>query len=143
MRPSWLVAAAIFSFVASSAVAEEPYEAFGSSGEPLLEATETVDGTTLAYPTVGAARLFSIRLTVEPGGRTLLHHHPVPTYVYVLEGEFELHYGDTVKTFKAGEALVEPLNKPTQVFNRGTVPLKMLVVQIESTEIEGAAPEHP
>ncbi len=120
----------------------EPYEAVGSSGEPLLEATETVDGTTLTYPAVGAPRLFSIRLTIEPGGRTALHHHPVPTYVYVLEGELELHYGDVVKTFKTGEAMVEPLNKPTQVFNRGTAPLKMLVVQIESTEIEGAVPEH-
>jgi quercetin dioxygenase-like cupin family protein len=66
---------------------------------------------------------------IEPGGRTPLHEHPVPTYVYVLEGEVELQsHGGQPHQYKAGEAYIEALNHQHQLFNKGSVPAKVLVV---------------
>jgi quercetin dioxygenase-like cupin family protein len=58
-----------------------------------------------------------------------LHEHPVPTYVYVLEGEVELQsHGGQPHQYKAGEAYIEALNHQHQLFNKGNVPAKVLVV---------------
>ncbi len=58
-----------------------------------------------------------------------MHEHPVPTYVYVLEGEVELQsHGGQPHQYKAGEAYIEALNHPHQLFNKGNVPAKVLVV---------------
>jgi quercetin dioxygenase-like cupin family protein len=66
---------------------------------------------------------------IEPGGRTPLHEHPVPIYVYVLEGEVELQsHGGQPHQYKAGEAYIEALNHQHQLFNKGSVPAKVLVV---------------
>ena len=62
--------------------------------------------------------------------RTSLHEHPVVTYVYVLEGEVELHIGEKVFHYKTGDAWIEPLDTLNQAFNPGTVPAKVLIVQV-------------
>ncbi len=127
---------AVFVLAASPAIAAEPYEAEGFEGQPVLIASEAVDGSAVVYPQAGKPEIAMVLLTIQPGGRSDLHHHPVAAVVYVLEGELELRQGEVVRRFKAGEALIEPLDSQVQAFNTGTVPTKVLVVHVGSTGVE-------
>jgi quercetin dioxygenase-like cupin family protein len=50
-----------------------------------------------------------VEVTIEPGKEGLLHRHPGPGFVYVVEGEYELGIDDQpTKKFKAGETFYEP-----------------------------------
>ena len=85
----------------------------------------------LSYPTA-KPEITSIIVTIQPGGHTNLHQHPVVTYVYMMEGEGDLHIGDKVLHYKAGDAWIEPIDTLNQLFNTGTVPTKNLVVFVGS-----------
>lgn len=100
----------------------------GFETEPLLKSTETRDGDPLVYPE-GTPELTSVIGTIEPGGRTPLHQHPVPTFVYVLEGEVELRTeGGEPHTYSQEGAYIEALNRDHQLFNPGDSPARVLVV---------------
>jgi quercetin dioxygenase-like cupin family protein len=101
----------------------------GFKTQPLLKTGQTRDKQPIAYPKSDKPEIISVIGTIEAGGRTPLHEHPVPTYVYVLEGEVELHsHGGQPARYKAGEAYIEALNHKHQLFNKGSVPAKVLVV---------------
>ena len=72
----------------------------------------------------------SVIVTIQPGGRTNLHQHPVVTFVYILEGEIDVHIGEKILNYKVGDAMIEPIDILNQVFNPGNVPTKVLVVQV-------------
>jgi quercetin dioxygenase-like cupin family protein len=100
----------------------------GFKTEPLLKTGETRDGDSLHYPK-GKPQITSVVGTIEPGGRTPLHQHPVPAYVYILEGQVELRTaGRDPRVFRRGEAYIEALNRDHQLFNAGDAPAKVLVV---------------
>ena len=100
----------------------------GFQTEPVLRTSETRDGDSIEFPT-GSPEVVSVVGTIEPGGRTPLHQHPVPTFVYVLEGELELRTeGGDAHAYSAGEAFIESMNKPHQAFNVGDSPTRILVV---------------
>jgi quercetin dioxygenase-like cupin family protein len=101
----------------------------GFETKPLLKTSKTRDNDPIAYPKTEKPELISVIGTIQPGGRTPLHEHPVPTYVYVLEGEVELQTeGAQSHRYKAGEAYIEALNRKHQLFNAGNGPAKVLVV---------------
>ncbi len=101
----------------------------GFKTQPLLKSGQTRDKQPIAYPKTDKPEIVSVIGIIEPGGRTPLHEHPVPTYVYVLEGEVELQsQGGQPHRYKAGEAYIEALNHPHQLFNKGNVLAKVLVV---------------
>jgi len=126
----FLMALTSFGFFHTAAAAEDK-EAAGFEAKPLLKTSMTVDGAALEHPT-GTPEITSVVITVQPGGHSNLHQHPVVTIVHVLEGEAELRIGDQVFHFKAGDAWVEPINELNQIFNPGTAPLKNLVVFVGS-----------
>ena len=101
----------------------------GFKTQPLLKTGQTRDKQPITYPKTDKPEMISVIGTIEPGGRTPLHEHPVPTYVYVLEGELELQsQGGQPHRYKAGEAYIEALNHKHQLFNKGSVAAKVLVV---------------
>lgn len=68
--------------------------------------------------------------TVEfmPGAATIWHKHPVPSYIYVLSGQFVVELADTTsRQFNAGEAFVEVVNTWHRGVNLGTEPAKLLI----------------
>jgi len=100
----------------------------GFATEPLLSATTTRDDDPIAWPE-GTPKIISVTGTIEPGGRTPLHQHPVPTFVYVLSGEVELRTeGGDPHTYAAGEAYIEALNRDHQLFNVSDSDATVLVV---------------
>jgi quercetin dioxygenase-like cupin family protein len=122
------LAATVLVTAAATASAQDALPA-GFKSQPLLKTGQTRDKQPIAYPKTDKPELVSVIGIIEPGGRTPLHEHPVPTYVYVLEGEVELQsHGGQPHRYKAGEAYIEALNHQHQLFNKGNVPAKVLVV---------------
>ena len=101
----------------------------GFESKPLIKTSETRDKQPIVYPKTDKPEIISVIGTIQAGGRTPLHEHPVPTYVYVLEGEVELQSeGGQPQQYKAGEAYIEALNHKHQLFNKSSAPAKVLVV---------------
>lgn len=100
----------------------------GFTAEPLIKTVLTRDGEPIVYPT-GTPEIVSVIGTLEPGGRTPLHEHPVPVYVYVLEGEIELKTeGGEPQRYSAGQAFIEAQNRKHQAFNVAETSTRVLVV---------------
>ena len=103
----------------------------GFTTEPVLKSTTTADGDPIPLPPSAAVEIVSVIGTLEPGGRTARHQHPVPVYVYVLEGELEVQTeGGEPRHYGAGEAFLESVNRWHQAFNKGSDQAKILVVFI-------------
>jgi quercetin dioxygenase-like cupin family protein len=103
----------------------------GFDAQPVLKSTKTADGDPLQLPTTGQAEIVSVIGTLEPGGRTARHKHPVPVFVYLLEGELEVQTeGGEPRLYKTGEAFLESVDRWHQAFNNGSSPTKILVVFI-------------
>lgn len=102
----------------------------GFATEPVLKSGMTADGDQLVLPG-GTPEIVSVIGTIEPGGRTARHQHPVPVYVYVLDGALEVQTeGRDVRHYGAGEAFLESIDRWHQAFNNGSVPTRILVVFI-------------
>lgn len=104
-------------------------EMVGITSQDVLVATTTnAAGDPVAYPT-GTPEISSWIATVEPGGHSSLHQHPVPLYAYVLEGAFEVVVDGAERIPMAeGQGILEPQNRNMQVFNTGDGPGRLLVV---------------
>jgi quercetin dioxygenase-like cupin family protein len=65
-----------------------------------------------------------------PGARTQVHKHPYSHYVYVEEGTLTIVQTDTGKSFdlKAGTFFLEMMDAWHYGINKGTVPVRLLVV---------------
>jgi quercetin dioxygenase-like cupin family protein len=102
----------------------------GFTTQPVLKSGMTADGDALQLP-AGRPEIVSVIGTLEPGGRTARHQHPVPVFVYVLEGELEVFTeGGEPRNYKAGDAFLESVNRWHQAFNKGDGETKILVVFI-------------
>ena len=101
----------------------------GFKTTPVLKSVQTASNMPLAYPKTGQAEVVSVTGELEPGGRTPRHQHPVPVFVYVLEGTITVQAdGGEPREYAAGKAFVEDVNHWHQAFNKGTTPVKILVV---------------
>jgi quercetin dioxygenase-like cupin family protein len=102
----------------------------GFTTEPVIKSTTNRDGEEITLPT-GRVEITSVIGTLEPNGQTPLHQHPVPVYVYVLEGEVELRTeGDEPQRYAAGEAWIESQGTLHQAHNVADAPARVLIVII-------------
>lgn len=95
---------------------------------PLADTAKTVTGQTIVSPEHPIVK--AVMVTFLPGDKTVVHKHPFPHYGYMLEGVLTIVNTETGKSFelKAGEFLVEMLNTAHYGENRGSVPVRLLVV---------------
>ncbi len=101
----------------------------GFKTTPVLKGTRTASGMTIGYPQAGQAEVVSVIGELEPGGRTSRHQHPVPVFVYVLEGTLTVQAeGGQPREYAPGKAFIEDMNHWHQAFNKGSTPAKILVV---------------
>jgi quercetin dioxygenase-like cupin family protein len=126
-----LAAAAALSLTAAlPAFAQDDTAAAGVSREEVLATATNMVEEPITYPT-GAAKVTAELVTFEPDGHTALHTHPVPSFVYVLEGELEVRIeGHEPMRYTSGQAFVEPQNTAMhmQAFNVADGPTRLLVV---------------
>jgi quercetin dioxygenase-like cupin family protein len=96
---------------------------------PVLKSVQTASNMKIEYPKAMQAEVVSVVGELEPGGRTARHQHPVPVFVYVLEGTLTVQAdGEQPREYPAGKAFIEDVNHWHQAFNKGTAPVKILVV---------------
>lgn len=100
-----------------------------SSSALLTQQQADVLDQILTYPSTSQAQVSSSIITIPVGMETGLHKHDAPMYAYVLTGQLTVTYdGGVIKTYKAGEAIMEAVGTAHNGQNTGTVPVEVLVV---------------
>ena len=99
------------------------------STEDVVHATTTIADQEIELPQ-GPVEVSATVLTIQPGTSLPVHRHPFQRYGYVLAGTLSVTNQETGKTrsFKAGEFIIESLQKWHSGTNSGTEPLKLLVI---------------
>jgi quercetin dioxygenase-like cupin family protein len=111
---------------------------------PLANTDRTVTGQQIVspeHPTVIASVV-----SFQPGDKTVVHKHPYPHYGYMLEGTLTIVNSETGKSFdlKPGEFLVEMMNTAHSGENRGTVPVRILIVDsVPAGVTNNTVPQQP
>jgi len=110
------------------------------SVDPLLDTDKTILDDAFAYP-AGNARITAARLTVPPGGTVSLHLHPVPLFVYILQGEIIVDYGSRgTRTYRKGDAFVEAFEWPHHAANGGKGNVVILTVYAGAEGVGNSIP---
>jgi quercetin dioxygenase-like cupin family protein len=95
---------------------------------PILEAATTITGQAIRFPQ-GDNQLVALLAEVEPGGQVGRHLHPVPLFVYMLEGRLDIEVeGHGAHSFSAGEGFAEVVNTWHNGRNLGDGPARFLIV---------------
>ena len=94
----------------------------------LLNTSTTWTGEPIKYMKTKTPEVRVQTVEFAPGAATAWHYHPVPSYLYVLEGIFQVETGDgRLQQFTAGQAFVEVVNTLHRGTNVGSVPTKLVV----------------
>lgn len=104
---------------------------------PLASTDVTAAGQPIVLP--GAdTRVVASMFEIAPGAALPVHKHPYPRYGYVLAGELRVTDVETGKSFdyKAGDFIVEMIERWHQGSNTGTETVRLLVID----QVEGDAP---
>jgi quercetin dioxygenase-like cupin family protein len=123
------IAAALSS---TGVAAQEPRSAktAGSEGIAALpDLTTTAAGEPLLYLSTPDPVISSDILTVPAGGVTQWMTHPVPAYLYVLEGDLTVEFIDGKRqTYHTGQAFLQSRTHWHRGRNDGTTPVRFLAV---------------
>ena len=96
---------------------------------PVSKDDATDAGEPVTYPAGGSPEVTSAILMVPPGGKTEWMTHPVPGYVYVLEGTLTVEFEDGHHlTFHAGQGFLQARTRWHRGINQGSEPLRFLAV---------------
>src|SRR5262249_25046490 len=135
--PFILAGALTFTGLTSTSVAAQTAQSTKSSQEggaetikTLPDLTTTSAGEPLLYLSTPDPVISSDILTVPPGGVTRWMTHPVPAYLYILQGDLTVQFADGRKqqTFHEGQVLLQPRASWHRGRNEGETPLRFLAV---------------
>lgn len=133
-----LSAAALVSLPLAFGAAAEESVSYQNLLTPLLSTGTTVIDQPIAYP-AGTPKVTGAIVTIPPGGETGWHLHEVPLFVYILEGEVTVDYGEKgVKVLKAGESILEAMNWAHNGMNKTGEPLRILAVYMGADGVANA-----
>lgn len=125
VRYSALLAVMSVVLAASPASAQSKFKA-----TTLLQSDTTMEGERLSYLRTDSPEATAVLMEIAAGGETGFHMHTAPTFVYVLQGtvEVEEQSSGMRHTHAAGEAFLHQLNVLHNGRNKGSTPLRILVV---------------
>jgi quercetin dioxygenase-like cupin family protein len=102
----------------------------------------TIAGEPLAYVASPTPEIASAIMTIPPGATTPWMTHPVPTYIYVLEGTLTVAFAEgPPRRFGAGQAFLQARTQWHHGRNDGEGPVRFLAVSIGAREVPGIV--HP
>ena len=119
------------SVAAQAAQSTKSSQADGAENiKTLPDLTTTTAGEPLLYLSTPDPVISSYILTVPPGGVTRWMTHPVPAYLYILQGDLTVQFADGRKeqTFHEGQVLLQPRAAWHRGRNDGETPLRFLAV---------------
>jgi quercetin dioxygenase-like cupin family protein len=124
---------ALFSLLNSADSYSQGFHSVNS--QLLLETTTSWNGENIEYPE-GIAKITALKIEIEPGAETGWHHHPVPSFAYIIQGELEIILDNGEKTTAtAGEVIAEVTNRIHNGKNTGD---KTLILVVFYTGTEGS-----
>jgi quercetin dioxygenase-like cupin family protein len=90
----------------------------------------SIAGEQIAYPSTPSPEISSYIMPIPPAAITQWMTHPVPGYIYVLEGTLTVEFAEdgSRRDFKAGEAFLQARTKWHRGRNDGRVPVRFLAV---------------
>ena len=129
MKSSISSLAACLLFATASAFAQStPTGAVGLTLKTIIQAETTMIGQPIRFPQTDG-QITAVLAEVAPGGQVGRHMHPVPLFVYILEGTLTIDMEQHgVHAFKAGEGLAEVIHTWHNGRNLGDKPCKFLIV---------------
>jgi quercetin dioxygenase-like cupin family protein len=129
------------------------FQAPGALEAPNGQATMTVvskdttddAGDPITYISTPNPEVTSVILSLPPGGKTDWMTHPVPGYLYILEGELTVEFADGHHlVFKQGQAFMQARTKWHRGINTGTGQMRFLAVFFGAKGIPQVLnPPHP
>jgi quercetin dioxygenase-like cupin family protein len=106
----------------------QPAGPVGVTLTPVLETTTTITGQPIRFPH-GDNQFAAVIAEVAPGGQVGRHMHPVPLFVYMLEGTLSIEMdGHGTHTFSAGQGFAEVTNTWHNGRNLTDKPVRFLIV---------------
>ena len=112
----------------TSAVEPRPAGPVGLKLTPVLETTTTIGGQPIRFPQ-GDNQFVAVIAEIAPGGQVGRHQHPVPLFVYMLEGTLSIEMdGHGTHTFSAGQAFAEVTHTWHNGRNLTDKPVRFLIV---------------
>jgi quercetin dioxygenase-like cupin family protein len=125
------------SALAESSPAGKPPPAAGKvSITPLPDLTKTIAGEPLLYLSTPSPVIKSDILTIPPGGITQWMTHPVPAYLYVLQGDLTVEFANGKReTFHQGQAFLQSRTQWHRGINDGQQPVRFLAVFLDAKGI--------
>ena len=121
---AWLLISGSMSATAQPA----PVGPVGLKLTPILETTTTFTGQPIRFPQ-GDNQFTAVLAEVAPGGQVGRHMHPVPLFVYMLEGTLSIEMeGHGTHSFTAGQGFAEVTNSWHNGRNLGEKPVRFLIV---------------
>jgi len=119
--------------IGPSAVSKESVQ-YKNLLAPLLQTEVDTLDQPVVYPP-GTPDITAAIVTIPSGGKTGWHSHEVPLFVYILDGEVTIDYGDKgTKVYKKGDSFMEAMNWPHNGVNAGSEPVRIMAVYIGSDE---------
>ncbi len=95
---------------------------------PILETATTITGQPIRFPQ-GDNQFTAVIAEVAPGGQVGRHMHPMPLFVYMLEGTLSIEMdGHGTHTFSAGQGFAEVTNHWHNGRNLTDRPVRFLIV---------------
>jgi quercetin dioxygenase-like cupin family protein len=133
-RVAQVLCAALFStsglVMNQSAFAESSQ---GATMQTLPPLDTTIAGERLEYPSTAQPEVSTEILTIPPGTTTQWMTHPVPAYLYVLQGTLTVEFRDGKRQqFAAGQAFLQSRTKWHRGRNDTNEPVKFLAVFVGS-----------
>jgi quercetin dioxygenase-like cupin family protein len=129
MRTSGLLlTVALLVSVTPARAQHTPVAPVGLKLTPVLETATTITGQAIRFPQ-GDNQFTAVIAEVAPGGQVGRHMHPVPLFVYMLEGTLSIEMdGHGVHTFNAGQGFAEVTNAWHNGRNPTDKPVRFLIV---------------
>jgi quercetin dioxygenase-like cupin family protein len=125
MKSRRLIAVVALIVMAGAGVA---FAQVGMKSSTVLQTTTTATGQPIQFPP-SRNQFMGVVIELAPGGEVGRHLHPVPNFVFMLEGELTIETeGNAPRTYSAGQSFAESINTWHNGINRGTVPSKFIVV---------------
>ena len=99
--------------------------------------TKTIAGEALEYPSTPNPVIYSNVVTIPPGTVTPWMIHPVPAYLYILEGALTVEFAadGALHKFNAGQAFLQARTRWHRGRNDGTTPVRFLGVFVGSKDV--------
>ena len=108
----------------------------GVQGKVILQTDKMSNGEPIDYLDKDRPMVTVMTVEISPGKGTGWHSHPMEVYAYVLSGRLtvEMEGGKTTE-FKKGDAIIEVVNLKHKGFNKGKIPVKLVVFYLGAEDM--------